>query len=109
MEPTPRRTRSSSRTLLRYAPFVGLVLVVALVWLLFGRSDNSSSSTPPPTAGGPANGPVVFSSANKNTVKWGPKCDTQSRHRRGPADVRAAVREAVHRQQRRRDRAGSHR
>ena len=34
MEPTSRRKRSSSRTLLRYAPFVGVVLVIVIVGLL---------------------------------------------------------------------------
>src|SRR4051794_37549436 len=74
MEPTPRRERSSSRKLLRYAPFVGILLAVILIWLLFGRSDDSSTTTPPPS--GPSNGPVVFSAANKDSVDWGAQCDT---------------------------------
>ncbi|MGZ4734389.1 MAG: hypothetical protein ACXV8R_02200 [Acidimicrobiia bacterium] len=73
MEPTPRRERSSSRTLLRYAPFVGIVLAVVLVWLLFGRSSDSTTA---PKPSGPTNGPVVFSDANKDSVSWGPNCDT---------------------------------
>ena len=76
MEPTPTRKRSSSRGLLRYAPLVAIVVVVVLVWLLFGRSDDSGSSSKPSTPTGPANGPVVFSAANKSSVQWGPKCDT---------------------------------
>jgi Periplasmic binding protein len=74
MEPTPRRERSSSRKLLRYAPFVGILLAVVLIWLLFGRSDDNSTATKPPS--GPSNGPVVFSAANKDSVNWGPTCDT---------------------------------
>ena len=65
MEPTQRRERSSSRKLLRYAPFVGIVLAVVLIWLLFGRSNNDNSATPKPSGGG--NGPVVFSAANKDS------------------------------------------
>ncbi len=77
MEPTPRSERSSSRSrkLLRYAPFVGIIVAVVLVWLIFGRSGDDSSTTPP-TPAGPTNGPVVFSAANKSSVKWGPTCDT---------------------------------
>jgi hypothetical protein len=74
MEPTPRRERSSSQKLLRYAPFVGIVIAVVLIWLLFGRS-NDNNATPKPS-GGSANGPVVFSAANKSSVEWGPNCDT---------------------------------
>lgn len=75
MEPTPRSERSSSRKLLRYAPFVGIVVAVVLVWLLFGRSDDDGAAKPP-SPGAPTNGPVVFSAANKDSVKWGPNCDT---------------------------------
>src|SRR4051812_39851497 len=74
MEPTPRSERSSSRKLLRYAPFVGIVLAVVLIWLLFGRTDDNSSSNPAPS--GSTSGPVVFSAGTKDSVKWGPNCDT---------------------------------
>jgi Periplasmic binding protein len=76
MEPTPRRERSSSRKLLRYAPFVGIVVAIVLIWLLFGRTSDSNNATSPTTPSGPSNGPVVFSAANKDSVKWGPSCDT---------------------------------
>ena len=76
MEPTPRSERSSSRKLLRYAPFVGIVVAVVVVWLLFGRSDDDSS-TNPPAPDGLANGPVVFSADTKDSVEWGPSCDTE--------------------------------
>ncbi len=74
MEPTGRRERSSSRKLLRYAPIVAILLAVVLVWLLFGRNNNDNSANPKPSGGG--KGPVVFSAANKDSVKWGPSCDT---------------------------------
>lgn len=75
MEPTPRSERSSSRKLLRYAPFVGIVLAVVLIWLLFGRSDDDNSSTPTPT--GPTSGPVVLSANNQDSVDWGKNCDVE--------------------------------
>jgi hypothetical protein len=53
---------------------VGIVLAVVLIWLLFGRSEDNSSSNPTPS--GSTSGPVVFSADNKDSVKWGPKCDT---------------------------------
>lgn len=74
MEPTPRRERSSSRKLLRYAPFVGIVLAVVLIWLLFGRGDDSSSSS---SSGGPTQGPVVLNAGNRDSVDWGPNCDVE--------------------------------
>jgi hypothetical protein len=76
MEPTERSERSSSRKLLRYAPFVVVVLIIVAVWLLFGRGDDDDGASKPSSPDTPANGPVVFSAANKGTVKWGPKCDT---------------------------------
>jgi Periplasmic binding protein len=76
MEPTKRSERSSSRKLLRYAPFVAVVVIIVLVWLLFGRSNDKDDASEPTTPTTPANGPVVFSAANKSSVKWGPKCDT---------------------------------
>src|ERR1700750_972524 len=75
MEPTPRRERSGSRKLLRYAPFVGILLAIVLIWLLFGRSDDTGNSANPKRSGG-GRGPVVFSDSNKDSVKWGPNCDT---------------------------------
>ena len=108
MEPTPRSERSSSRKLLRYAPFVGIVVAVVVIWLLFGRVRRRQLvRTRRPN--GPTNGPVVFSADNKDSVEWGPSCDTERGHGRGPAHVRAAVRRAVLGRQRRRDRAGRHR
>jgi hypothetical protein len=74
MEPSPGRSRSGSRKLLRYAPFVGIVLVVVLIWVAFGRGDGDGSS--PSDSGGGGTGPVVFSESNKDSVDWGPQCDT---------------------------------
>ena len=75
MDPTPQRERSGSRKLLRYAPFLGIVLAVVLVWVLFGRGDDDGSSTSGSNGGG-GNGPVVFSADNKDSIDWGPQCDT---------------------------------
>ena len=74
MEPSPTPERSGSRKLLRYAPFIGIVLVVVLIWVAFGRGDGDGSSSDTGSGGG--NGPVVFSADNKDSVDWGPQCDT---------------------------------
>jgi Periplasmic binding protein len=76
MEPTQRSERSSSRKLLRYAPFVAILVIVVLIWVLFGRGDDDNDASKPSTPTTPANGPVVISAANKDSVKWGPRCDT---------------------------------
>lgn len=74
MQPTPRRRRTVRQTAGRYAPLLAIVLAVVLVWALFGRSTDGGSK--PAAGGGPKGGPVVFSDATKNTVEWGPTCDT---------------------------------
>ena len=76
MEPTSRRQRSRSRTLLRYTPVVGVVVVVVVAVLVLKGNNDNGSSPKPPAPSGSASGPVVFSTANKDSVKWGPKCDT---------------------------------
>ena len=74
MEPTAPRDRSGAKKLLRYAPFLGIIVAVVLVWAVFGRGDDDGSSNQDTT--GPSGGPVVFSADNKDSVEWGPDCDT---------------------------------
>ena len=107
MEPTPRRERSSSRKLLRYAPFVIVVVAVVVIWIAFGRGDDGGKSSSG-TSGGTTKGPVVLNDANRDSIDWGKSCDVRARHRRGPPLLRAAVRRALQGRQRRCDRAGRH-
>lgn len=74
MEPTARRDRSGGKKLLRYAPFLGIIVAVVLIWAIFGRGDDESSSNQGTT--GPSGGPVTFSADNKDSIEWGPSCDT---------------------------------
>jgi hypothetical protein len=75
MEPTPRRERSSSSTrrLLRYAPFIAIAVAVVAVFLVFGNrgDDSGSDGKTTPTR----SGPVVLTPANRDSVDWGPTCD----------------------------------
>lgn len=73
MEPTPRRERSSPK-LLRYAPFVGILVAVLAIWLLFGRSDDDGPSSEP---SGNGEGPVMLNDANRDSIDWGPSCDVE--------------------------------
>jgi hypothetical protein len=57
---------------LRYAPYLAIVLVVGLVIVLFRGGDDGGGSKPAPRG----SGPVVFSQADKDSVQWGPSCDT---------------------------------
>jgi Periplasmic binding protein len=76
MEPTPRRERSSSRKLLRYAPFVLVIVAVVVVWIAFGRGDDGgSSSSSSGGSGGSAKGPVVLNDSNRDSIDWGKRCD----------------------------------
>ncbi len=74
MEPTPRRERSSSRKLLRYAPFVIVVVAVVVIWIAFGRGDDGGKSSSG-TSGGTTKGPVVLNDANRDSIDWGTRCD----------------------------------
>jgi hypothetical protein len=74
MEPTPRRERSSSRKLLRYAPFVLVVVAVVVIWIAFGRGDDDGGSTSN-TSGGTTKGPVVLNDSNRDSIDWGKQCD----------------------------------
>ena len=81
----------------------------SVVAALRASSDGGGESPDAPGTWEPANGPVVFSAANKELGRLGTELRHVARHRRGPAHVRTAVRGAVHRRQRWRDRAGRHR
>src|SRR6478672_9237348 len=87
MEPTNRRetgTRPSAWK--RYGPFIAIVVVLAIVGVIIaiagsgGGSDNSNknkqaaSGTDITTAGGP----TIINSSNKNSINWGPNCDTKT-------------------------------
>ena len=92
MEPTPRRERSSSRKLLRYAPFVGIVLAVVLIWLLFGRVDDDNSSSNPTALGRPGKRPGRLLGGQQGLGQVGPELrhDTRARSRsRSPTRRRA--------------------
>ena len=81
----------------------------SLIWLLFGAVDDDDKSSDPSR---PAARRRVRSSLNDDEPgldRLGPDAATRTRHGRGPAHLRAAVRRAVHGRQRRRDRAGRHR
>ena len=91
MEPTPRSERSSSRKLLRYAPFVGIVRR-RRPHLAAVRPLRRQQLHPPRPRAGRRTARSCSPRANKDSVKWGPKCDTTRGHGRGPAHVRAAVR-----------------
>lgn len=86
MEPTGGRPtgtpRAHASTMKRYGPLIAIVVVVVLVlggFLLFGKKDDKSSSTNTTTGSGSAKGgAVMINAANKDSIDWGPNCDTKT-------------------------------
>ena len=100
----------SGSALRRYLPFVAGIVVIAVVHRGRepGRRRRATRRPPPPTTGGgpPAKGPVTLERAQPQLGRLGPEVRRRTRDRRGAPHLRPALRQAVHRRQRRRDRAG---
>src|SRR4051812_24749927 len=83
MEPTNRRpTGNRPSAMKRYGPFIAIVVVIAVivgvVLITSGgdddkKADNASNSTTDISTSG---GPTVISDSNKDSIDWGPTCDT---------------------------------
>ena len=52
-----------------------IALVIVGVNVFCGSDNTTTSTTQPPGPG--ANGPVTLTSANRNSINWGPKCDVK--------------------------------
>ena len=85
MEPTNRReTGGRPSPWKRYGPFIAIVVVIAVIGgivahLEQGRLDSSSTTTST-TGGGGGNvkAATIINSSNKDSINWGPNCDTST-------------------------------
>ncbi len=84
MEPTNRReTGTRPSAMKRYGPFIGILVVIAIivgVVIAIGGSDDSSNNKQANTNGGAistAGGPVTINDSNRDSIDWGPNCDTK--------------------------------
>ena len=86
MEPTNRReTGGRPSPWKRYGPIIAIVAVIAVIGgivLISNKGDSSSSSTTTSTTGGGGGGNVksatIINSSNKDSINWGPNCDTST-------------------------------
>src|SRR3954452_14009142 len=84
MEPTNRRpTGSRPSAMKRYGPFIAIVVVIAVivgvVLITSGgdddkKADNGNTSGNISTSGGP----TIINDSNKDSIDWGPNCDTKT-------------------------------
>ncbi len=81
MEPTNRReTGARPSAMRRYGPWIAIAVVIVLIGgalLLTNKSDDNNKK---PAASGPVKttgGPVTINDSNRNSINWGPTCDTK--------------------------------
>ncbi len=81
MEPTNRReTGTRPSAMKRYGPFVAIVVVIAIVVAVIAIAGGGSSDKKTTADTGPVTttgGPVVINDSNRNSVSWGPNCNTK--------------------------------
>src|SRR5215470_7386593 len=88
MEPTNRReTGTRPSPWKRYGPFIAIVVVLAIVGVIIavaggGGGDDSSGKNNEASGSGTdintAGGPTIINSSNKDSIDWGPNCDTKT-------------------------------
>jgi len=89
MEPTQGRSGGGNRpsAARRYSPLIAIIAVIAVVGIIVavssGGSDSNSKSdvstgtgTNAAASGIPKQPWPIFTQANKDSIKWGPNCDT---------------------------------
>jgi hypothetical protein len=85
MEPTQGRTGGNRPSAAkRYGPLIVIVAIVAIIAIIVAvtssSDDSKASSTTTTVAGGgaiPKQPWPIFSAANKDSIKWGPNCNTE--------------------------------
>jgi len=88
MEPTQGRNGGGNRpsAARRYGPLIAIIAVIAVVGIIVavasGGDDSSTSGTSTTTGGGTSASGIppqpwpIFTQANKDSIKWGPNCNT---------------------------------
>lgn len=83
MEPTNRReTGTRPSAMKRYGPFIGIIVVIAIivgVVIATGGGDDDNKDKKADTNGtiSTAGGPVTINNSNRDSIDWGPNCDTK--------------------------------
>ncbi len=97
MEPTNRReTGTRPSAMKRYGPFIAIVVVIAVVVGIViatsgGGDDNNKKADNAATANvSTSGGPTIINSSNKDSIDWGPNCDTTTMQVKIPWTAAAA-------------------
>ena len=81
MEPTNRReTGTRTSAMKRYGPFVAIIVVIAVVVGVLVLTGGDDSSKKKANTNGQVNtsaGPVIINDSNRDSINWGPNCDTK--------------------------------